>query len=181
MMVRTKEGEPCCICPCPCEGIIEIIGKKWALCVLALLGNDGTLRFNKIAEKLPGISAKTLTEVLKDLQRTGLVKRQAFAEIPPRVEYHLTREGNELTRGGISAKAWRLTSPVRWRSFRTSVSVFALIPGSFSASLLKRRVPSFPSSASTQRAHFLPMISIIPSHGHGQVQHGSPSFVLTIM
>ncbi len=65
--------------------------------VLALLGNDGTLRFNKLAEKLPGISAKTLTEVLKDLQRTGLVKRQAFAEIPPRVEYHLTKEGNELT------------------------------------------------------------------------------------
>jgi DNA-binding HxlR family transcriptional regulator len=96
-MVRLVEGEPCCTCPCPCEGIIEIIGKKWALCVLALLGNDGTLRFNKIAEKLPGISAKTLTEVLKDLQRTGLVKRQAFAEIPPRVEYHLTKEGNELT------------------------------------------------------------------------------------
>src|SRR5437879_12986104 len=96
-MVRSKEVEPCGICHCPCEGIIEIIGKKWALCVLALLGNDGTLRFNMIAEKLPGISAKTLTEVLKDLQRTGLVKRQAFAEIPPRVEYHLTKEGNDLT------------------------------------------------------------------------------------
>jgi DNA-binding HxlR family transcriptional regulator len=96
-MVRTKEGEPCCTCPCPCEGIIEIIGKKWVLCVLALLGNDGTLRFNKLAEKLPGISAKTLTEVLKNLQQTGLVRRQAFAEIPPRVEYHLTKEGNELT------------------------------------------------------------------------------------
>ncbi|HMB66598.1 MAG TPA: winged helix-turn-helix transcriptional regulator, partial [Candidatus Bathyarchaeia archaeon] len=56
-----------------------------------------TLRFNKLAERLPGISAKTLTEVLKNLQQTGLVKRQAFAEIPPRVEYHLTKEGNELT------------------------------------------------------------------------------------
>src|SRR5438128_371996 len=108
-MVRTKEGEPCCICPCPCEGIIEIIGKKWALCVLALLGNDGTLRFNKLAEKLPGISAKTLTEVLKDLQRTGLVKRQAFAEIPPRVNSFPSLVRWYSTRGGISAKAWRLT------------------------------------------------------------------------
>jgi len=96
-MVRTKEGEPCCTCPCPCEGIIEIISNKWALCVLALLGYDGTLRFNNLAEKLPGISATPLTDVLKDLQRTRLVKRQAFAEIPPRVEYHLTKEGNELT------------------------------------------------------------------------------------
>ena len=40
---------------------------------------------------------KTLTGVLKDLQRTGLVKREAFAEIPPRVQYHLTKEGRELT------------------------------------------------------------------------------------
>ncbi len=96
-MVRAKEGEPCCICPCPCKGIIEIIGKKWVLCVLALLGNNGTMRFNRLLEGLPGISAKTLTDVLKDLQQTGLVKREAFAEIPPRVQYHLTKEGRELT------------------------------------------------------------------------------------
>ena len=96
-MVRPKEGEPCCVCPCPCEGLIDIIGKKWALCVLAQLGNDGTLRFNQLAQSLSGISAKTLTDVLKDLRSAGLVKREAFSEIPPRVEYHLTREGRELT------------------------------------------------------------------------------------
>ncbi len=96
-MVRLKEGEPCCVCPCPCEGLIDIIGKKWALCVLAQLGNNGTLRFNQLQEKLGSISAKTLSEVLKDLQHSQLVKREAFREIPPRVEYHLTREGTELT------------------------------------------------------------------------------------
>lgn len=96
-MVRQREGEPCCICPCPCEGLIDIIGKKWALCVLARLGNEGTLRFNQLARGLGGISAKTLTDVLRDLQQSGLVKREAFSEIPPRVEYHLTREGRELT------------------------------------------------------------------------------------
>jgi len=71
-MVRFKEGEPCCICPCPCEGVIDIIGKKWVLCVLALLGNNGTMRFTHLLGQLPGMSAKTLTDVLKDLQRTGL-------------------------------------------------------------------------------------------------------------
>ena len=96
-MVRQNEGEPCCVCPCPCEGLIDIIGKKWTLCVLALLGNEGTMRFNKLVQSLEGISAKTLTDVLKDLQHSGLVKRVAFLEIPPRVEYHLTREGRELT------------------------------------------------------------------------------------
>ncbi len=58
---------------------------------------EGTLRFNQLIQHLDGISAKTLTDVLKDLQRSGLVKRQAFSEIPPRVEYHLTHEGRELT------------------------------------------------------------------------------------
>ena len=97
-MVRQKEGEPCCVCPCPCEGLIDVIGKKWTLCVLAQLGNSGTLRFNQLQGHLQGISAKTLTEVLKDLQKSHLVKREAFPEIPPRVEYHLTHEGRELTR-----------------------------------------------------------------------------------
>ncbi len=55
------------------------------------------MRFNHLLQGLSGISAKTLTEALKDLQASGLVKREAFAEIPPRVEYHLTREGRELT------------------------------------------------------------------------------------
>ncbi len=96
-MVRQKEGEPCCVCPCPCVGLIDIIGKKWNLCTLAQLGNQGTLRFNRLMQSLPGISAKTLTDALKDLQASELVKRQAFSEIPPRVEYHLTREGRELT------------------------------------------------------------------------------------
>ncbi len=96
-MVRQKEGEPCCICPCPCEGLVDVIGKKWVLCALAQLGNEGKLRFNHLAQKLPGISAKTLSDVLKDLQRNGLVKRVAYNEIPPRVEYFLTQEGVELT------------------------------------------------------------------------------------
>ncbi len=96
-MVRLKEGEPCCVCPCPCEGLVDIIGRKWVLCVLAKLGNEGTLRFNQLVQGLDGISAKTLTDVLKDLQSSGLVMREAFSEIPPRVEYHLTREGRELT------------------------------------------------------------------------------------
>jgi DNA-binding HxlR family transcriptional regulator len=97
-MVRTsREGEPCCVCPCPCDGLIDIIGKKWTLCVLAQLGNQGILRFNELQQNLSGISAKTLSDVLKDLRLNGIIRRQAFNEIPPRVEYHLTREGRELT------------------------------------------------------------------------------------
>jgi DNA-binding HxlR family transcriptional regulator len=95
-MVRVKDGEPCCVCPCPCEGLIDIVGKKWALCILALLGNNGTMRFKELQSQLSGISAKTLSEALKSLQQSGIAKREAFSEIPPRVEYHLTKEGREL-------------------------------------------------------------------------------------
>ena|SRR5437867_510248 len=113
-MVRQKEGEPCCVCPCPCEGLIDTIGKKWVLCILAQLGNSGTMRFNKLQGQLLGISAKTLTDALKDLQKSGLVKREAFSEIPPRVEYHLTREGRELT---------MLVAPLMiWADKRTSLT-----------------------------------------------------------
>ncbi|HZD13086.1 MAG TPA: helix-turn-helix domain-containing protein [Candidatus Binatus sp.] len=94
---RSREGEPCCDCSCPCEGIINLVGKKWTLCVLAQLGNNGIMRFNQLAATLPGISAKTLADVLKDLNKAGLIGREAFAEIPPRVEYHLTSDGRELT------------------------------------------------------------------------------------
>src|SRR2546427_12513555 len=77
--------------------MIDIIGKKWTLCVLAQLGNNGTMRFNRLAEKLQGIGAKTLADVLKDLNKAGLIKREAIAEIPTRVEDCLTKDGPELT------------------------------------------------------------------------------------
>jgi DNA-binding HxlR family transcriptional regulator len=64
------------------------------------------MRFNHLLAQLPGISAKTLTDVLKELQRTGLAKREAFAEIPPRVQYHLTKEGRELTILVAPLMAW---------------------------------------------------------------------------
>jgi len=92
--------------PLSLRRVIDIIGKKWVLCVLALLGNNGTMRFTHLLGQLPGMSAKTLTDVLKDLQRTGLAKREAFAEIPPRVQYHLTREGRELTILVAPLMAW---------------------------------------------------------------------------
>jgi len=105
-MVRFKEGEPCCVCPCPCEGLIDIVGRKWVLCILALLGNNGTMRFNELQGQLLGISAKTLAEALKSLQQSGIVKREAFSEIPPRVQYHLTREGGELAVAVAPLMVW---------------------------------------------------------------------------
>lgn len=71
-----------------------------------MIGNYETIRFNKIMENLNGISPKTLTDRLKELGKAGLIKREIFAEIPPRVEYSLTLDGIELRDLMIPLMEW---------------------------------------------------------------------------
>jgi DNA-binding HxlR family transcriptional regulator len=94
------------VCLCPLEGVIDIIGKKWALLIVNAIGNNGKLRFNGLMEELGGISPKTLSDTLKELQAEGIVRREAFSEIPPRVEYSLTDDGTELRKSIIPLLGW---------------------------------------------------------------------------
>lgn len=94
------------VCLCPLEGIVEVISRKWALQIIGVIGNQGKLRFNEIMEGLSKISPKALTDRLKELETTGLVKREVFAEIPPRVEYSLTQDGLELRKLVIPLMRW---------------------------------------------------------------------------
>ena len=94
------------ICLCPLEGIITVISKKWAILLITILGHHEKLRFNDLMNILEGISPKTLTDLLKELQKAGLVERQSFPEIPPRVEYSLTGDGKELCEVIIPLVRW---------------------------------------------------------------------------
>jgi len=94
------------ICLCPIEGIINVISKKWALLIISIIGNNEKLRFNEIMENLGNISPKTLSDRLKELEKAGLIRRKVFAEIPPRVEYSLTRDGIELRDAMIPLMEW---------------------------------------------------------------------------
>ena len=102
------------VCLCPLEGIIDIISKKWALQIVATLGNHGILRYKEIMNHLKGknrgISPRTLTDRLKDLKNRGLIKRTAFMEIPPRVEYSLTSRGQELKQAMIPLMNWAVSA-----------------------------------------------------------------------
>ena len=93
-------------CICPLKGIIDVISKKWALLIINAIGNSKRLRFSQIMETLNGISPKTLSDTLKDLQTEGLIERESFAEIPPRVEYSLTKDGTELRKSIIPLLEW---------------------------------------------------------------------------
>lgn len=105
-MAKHSEGV---ICLCPLEGVIDIISKKWALMIINEIGNHKRIRYNDLMKEIQGISPKTLADTLKELAKYNLVKRQAFNEIPPRVDYTLTRDGQELREAIIPILRWALT------------------------------------------------------------------------
>ena len=80
---------------CPIQFVLEIVGSKWAILILRELF-AGSRRTHEFLEALPGISTKTLTARLRELESYGLVTRKVYAEVPPRVEYSLTQKGLEI-------------------------------------------------------------------------------------
>jgi DNA-binding HxlR family transcriptional regulator len=94
------------ICLCPIEGVIDSISKKWALLIINIIGNKGRIRFTDLMKELNGISPKTLADTLKNLQEQQLIGREAFSEIPPRVEYYLTNDGKGLRKAVIPILKW---------------------------------------------------------------------------
>lgn len=80
---------------CPVETTLMVIGDKWKILILRDLMN-GTMRFGELRKSVGGISQKVLTSHLRDMEAKGLVTREVFAEVPPRVEYTLTETGYSL-------------------------------------------------------------------------------------
>jgi len=83
-------------CICSATGLVQIIGRKYALRLLFLIGERGTIRFNDLRGEMDDMSTSTLSIRLAELEGAGLIHREIFAEIPPRVEYKLTEDGREL-------------------------------------------------------------------------------------
>jgi DNA-binding HxlR family transcriptional regulator len=75
--------------------ILDRVGDKWTVMVVGIL-SDGPMRFNALQRAVAGVSHRMLTLTLRGLERDGLVKRTAFATIPPRVDYELTKLGHSL-------------------------------------------------------------------------------------
>ena len=81
---------------CPIRNVLSRIGDKWSMLVLFTLENNGCQRFKELQRNIPDISHKMLTATLKTLEADGLVRREAYAEVPPRVEYSLSDKGRSL-------------------------------------------------------------------------------------
>jgi DNA-binding HxlR family transcriptional regulator len=85
--------------------VLDRIGDKWTIMVVGVLSH-GPTRFNAIMRTLPGVSHRMLTLTLRGLERDGLVKRTAYATIPPRVEYELTALGHSLITPLTGLASW---------------------------------------------------------------------------
>jgi DNA-binding HxlR family transcriptional regulator len=113
--------EECCvsgddkeICLCGSNLTMNLLSRKWSLLIIWLLAKYGKLRYSDMAKKLDGVNHNTLSIRLDELEEIGIIKRQKFNEIPPRVEYSLTKLGEELS---------RITKPLL--SFTASAKVFS--------------------------------------------------------
>jgi DNA-binding HxlR family transcriptional regulator len=81
---------------CEKELTLSIIGGKWKLIILWHLGKEGTHRFSELQRLLPKITHKMLTNQLKELTDDGIIHREVFPEVPPKVEYSMTELGMTL-------------------------------------------------------------------------------------
>ena len=80
---------------CPVETTLEAIGGRWKVLVIYHL-LDGTKRFGELTRLLKGVSARTLTRQLRELEESGIIDRYVHQQIPPKVEYSLTPLGLKL-------------------------------------------------------------------------------------
>jgi len=90
---------------CPVEGALQLIDGKWKGVILYHL-MEKTMRFNELRRKLPNVTQRMLTNQLRELEADGLIHREVYAEVPPRVEYSLTDRGRTLQPVIAALKDW---------------------------------------------------------------------------
>jgi len=94
-----EDGEPNAETPrclCPLGGVMDLLSRKYAIQVVCVVGALGPVRYGEIESTFGEVSSSTLSSRLDELVDAGLLRRERFAEIPPRVEYELTDDGQAL-------------------------------------------------------------------------------------
>ncbi|WP_030241177.1 winged helix-turn-helix transcriptional regulator [Streptomyces sp. NRRL S-350] len=81
---------------CGTDAAMDVIGGKWKVSILWALGERPHCRFGELRRLLPGITEKVLAAHLREMEAHGIVRREAYDEVPPRVEYTLTEPGQRL-------------------------------------------------------------------------------------
>jgi len=99
-MAGTTSSPPTCdidgTCYCPLTGVITTLSRKYAMQLISIIGAHESLRFAEIEDHLPSASTSTISKRLDEFEDAGFVTRTQYNEIPPRVEYSLTDDGDEV-------------------------------------------------------------------------------------
>ncbi len=93
-------------CNCYFCSLFELLGRKWTLHTVGFLSEADSVRFNELKRMLDGISPRTLSDRLSELEEMGLIERIDHGTIPPKVEYRLTEKGEDLDRIYETLMAW---------------------------------------------------------------------------
>jgi DNA-binding HxlR family transcriptional regulator len=101
------------------RAVVDLLTSKWSVDVLYLLAN-GTRRYSEVFYEVGEISKKTLTQTLRALERDGLIARNVYAEVPPKVEYSLTPLGWSLTGTLMTMYEWAAEHLHRVHAARTA-------------------------------------------------------------
>ncbi len=104
MPKRTAHETYTCQSGCPVEATLDVIGGKWKGVILYNLFE--TRRFSELQRRIPGVNRRMLTLQLRELEGDGLVHREVYQVVPPRVEYSLTEFGRTLTPLIEGMKRW---------------------------------------------------------------------------
>ncbi|WP_028048795.1 helix-turn-helix domain-containing protein [Cellulomonas sp. URHD0024] len=111
---------------CPSRMVLARVGEKWTVRILLSLDRS-VLRFTELRGLLTDITPKVLTETLRALERDGLVARQVFAEVPPRVEYRLTPLGTSLLDAVQTLRSWSEANAAQIVEARARADARALV------------------------------------------------------
>ncbi len=101
----SEEPKKSALPACPVETTLMLIGDKWKVLILRDL-STGTKRFGELRRSVGNVSQKVLTAQLRAMEENGLVHREVYAEVPPRVEYSLTELGQSLKPILDSMRVW---------------------------------------------------------------------------
>lgn len=104
-MAKVRHSRFDCNPGCSVEAAISLIDGKWK-CVALFQIIDKTLRFNEILRQMPGVTPRVLTKQLRELEEDGLIHREVYAQVPPKVEYSMTSLGKSLTPILQALKKW---------------------------------------------------------------------------